>query len=172
MQKSNIQCKSFVFVIQIAYLNCTTFHIPTNKLLKHKLSFIFLSAKFSKRFLQGKLFFLKMKMQIQYLLYLKFVWFFEYFLEQEGKQKMLSAFKVNTFLINQGAQIIYKYFKGISPSSVSSQKNYARENICEICNIYKKNFEKKQQDEQVKMGILMFIMIFNINMRERRHHRF
>ena len=100
---------------------CSTFHIPTNKLLKHKFSFIFLSAKFYKRFLQGN-FFSKMKMQIQYLLYLKFVWFFEQFLEQEGKQKMLSAFKVNTFLINQGAQIIYKYFKGISPSSVSSQK--------------------------------------------------
>ena len=36
---------------------CSTFHIPTNKLLKHKFSFIFLSAKFFKRFLQGKLFF-------------------------------------------------------------------------------------------------------------------
>ena len=120
---------------------CSTFHIPTNKLLKHKLSFIFLSAKFSKRFLQGKLFFLKMKMQIQYLLYLKFVWFLEHFLEQEGKQKILSAFKVNTYLIYQGAYKVYKYFKGISTSSVS-QKNYARENICEICNIYKKEFQK------------------------------
>ena len=120
---------------------CSTFHIPTNKLLKHKLSFIFLSAKFSKRFLQGKLFCLKMKMQIQYLLYLKFVWFLEHFLEQEGKQKILSAFKVNTYLIYQGAYKVYKYFKGISTSSVS-QKNYARENICEICNIYKKEFQK------------------------------
>ena len=149
---------------------CSTFHIPTNKLLKHKFSFIFLSAKFFKRFLQGKLFFSKMKMQIQYLLYLKFVWFLEHFLEQEGKQKILSAFKVNTYLIYQGAYKVYKYFKGISTSSVSQKKITQGKIFVKFVISTKKNFKKQQQDEQHQMGILMLIMIFNINKRERRHH--
>lgn len=52
---------------------------------EHKFCFIFLSAKFFKHFLQGKLFLnFKMKMQIQFLLYLKVVWLLE---RGKGKEK-------------------------------------------------------------------------------------